>query len=376
MLVIVKNCIKNNSFNSYYQSQRDKYGIQQGIFYQIKNTDIVMVLDKDSEVILFQLSDAFTRLLTKRIERDVVQALETYSTLQAVPLPDMTRHGLHYIDWLLEHPEFDFRRPENDPRLAKSGVYHFGTICSIGDPNGKKSPGVTRDSSRAIERAAVADQYAKLRHGAFRACTEMLNHVFRLLDPNLLEEYKKVGKELVKPWRSGLIDTGSQDETFLLRAVLINLMTDEHKDLSDWHYGLAGIIPIGSFEGGDLLTRELGLQTESKPGCLQLFRGRELRHSITKWTGRRFVVTSSTHEAVKRWAFRRMGQSVSDDIPEVNDCFDVDQEDIRPEEQRILSEQERIPERYMENSDESDFMLESDTSLGASDLSPNDGGTK
>ncbi|KAH8777452.1 hypothetical protein F5883DRAFT_350136, partial [Diaporthe sp. PMI_573] len=88
---------------------------------------------------------------------------------------------------------------------------------------------------------------------------------------------------------------------FVMRALLVNLMTYEHRDTGDWHHGYAFLIPVGDYSGGDLVLRELGLQVEAPPGCLQMFRGRELRHSITKWTGRRFVCVSVTHEAVRRW---------------------------------------------------------------------------
>lgn len=47
-----------------------------------------MVLDAENKVILFQLSNAFTELLTKEVEKKAIKAIEAYSTLHAVPLPD------------------------------------------------------------------------------------------------------------------------------------------------------------------------------------------------------------------------------------------------------------------------------------------------
>jgi hypothetical protein len=54
-----------------------------------------------------------------------------------------------------------------------------------------------------------------------------------------------------------------------------------------------------SIEGGDLLIRQLGLRVEDPSGCAQFIRGKDLFHSITKWTGRRFVVVNVTHQAVR-----------------------------------------------------------------------------
>lgn len=84
-----------------------------------------MVLDAEGDVILFQLAGAFGQFFWSELEHQAVRAIETYSTLHALPIPDMTRNGLHYIEWLVKHPEFDFRNPQNDPRTAKSGLYHL-----------------------------------------------------------------------------------------------------------------------------------------------------------------------------------------------------------------------------------------------------------
>lgn len=40
MLAIVKKSILQNSTNSYFQSKRDKYGVANGLFYRVKDTDI------------------------------------------------------------------------------------------------------------------------------------------------------------------------------------------------------------------------------------------------------------------------------------------------------------------------------------------------
>lgn len=184
----------------------------------------------------------------------------------------------------------------------------------------------------------VFHQLKKLRHSAFGACTEISRFFFQILDPDLLQKYIRVADEVAK-LDYIQFQTRRSNEPFLMRALLVNLMTYEHKDTGDWHYGFAFLMPVGDFNGGDLVLRELGLQIEAPPGFLQMFRGRELRHSITKWTGRRFVCVNVTHEAVRRWARRSMGEEVTGTptsrAPSIMaDCIGVEPEDIVPEEQK------------------------------------------
>lgn len=51
-----------------------------------------------------------------------------------------------------------------------------------------------------------------------------------------------------------------------------------------------------------MLIRQLGLHMERPSGCAQFMRGKELFHSIDKWTGRRFGVVNVTHQAVRMHA--------------------------------------------------------------------------
>ena len=215
----------------------------------------------------------------------------------------------------------------------------------------------------------------KMNYSALGACTEISKFFFEILDPALLQKYIRVADEVAKleyiPFK-----TRRSGEPFMMRALLVNLMTYEHRDTGDWHYGYAFLLPLGDYRGGDLVLRELGLQIEAPPGCLQMFRGRELRHSITKWTGRRFVCVNVTHEAVRRWALRSLGEDVTSTPTSVApsimaDCIDKEPEDIVPEDQRILSEREMFPETY---ASEHELM---DSEQGDSEASmPSDTGRK
>lgn len=363
MLDIVTQGCSRKTFNPYHRASRDEYAVENGLFHNVRDTDILLILDKSDNVILFQCTDVFGKLLTRAVQKAVIQDFETYSSLVPVPTPDMTRHGLHWIDWLLKRPDLDFCNPKNDARLAKSGVYHIGYRCETGDSNGRHTPGPTKDSpgKRSPDNGHVYHQLARLRHSALGACTEVSKFFFEVLDPGLLQQYVRVADE-VRKLDSISFGTRRSDEPFAMRALLVNLMTNEHKDTGEWRHGFAFLTPLGDFEGGDLVLRELDLQVQSPPGCCQMFRGRELRHSITRWTGRRFVVVNVTHEAVKKWAFRQMGEDMVDSPTgatstdgDLVGCIDREPEDVVPEDQRVECDKERIPERSMgmNDSDES-----------------------
>lgn len=244
--------------------------------------------------------------------------------------------------------------------LLSPGVFHIGGRCAVGDPNGRNMPQPTKHTygRRVSESGDGLYHQVRLRYSAFGACTEVSKFFFRLLDPGLLEKYIRVADELRK-LEHVQFQTRRSGEPFVMRALLVNLMTYEHRDEGDWHKGYAFLVPVGDYSGGDLVLRELGLQIEAPPGCLQMFRGRELRHSITKWTGRRFVCVNVTHEAVRRWALRSLGEEftetpTSQALSVMADCIDKEPEDIVPEDQRVLSEKEMFPETYFSEQEESE----------------------
>ena len=179
------------------------------------------------------------------------------------------------------------------------------------------------------------------RYAALGACTEVAAFFFKLVDEKLFNEYGRVAEE-VNSWATVDTKTRRTRDPFTIRALLVNAMTNEHKDSSDWINGFAALVPVGNYEGGDMLFRQLGLQVKSKPGCVQLIRGHELKHSITKWSGRRFCVVHSIHEAVKRWAGRRVKANYPEPEYEMDDCIDALPEDVSPEDRRNLTDRERV----------------------------------
>ncbi|RYP64584.1 hypothetical protein DL771_008697 [Monosporascus sp. 5C6A] len=117
----------------------------------------------------------------------------------------MTRHGPQWVDWLVWRPDLNFRNPQKDPRLVKSGVYHFGGRCGIGDPDGKVGPGPTQDPLLRSDPT----------------------YVFQQPPPGLLAKYVEVSKEVSKSTIP--CETRRTHEPFIMRAIIFNLMAHEQR---------------------------------------------------------------------------------------------------------------------------------------------------
>lgn len=63
-------------------------------------------------------------------------------------------------------------------------------------------------------------------------------------------------------------------------------LTEGHRDVTDYKYGLAGLVTFGDFDqGGDLVLKELGVRIPFPSGSHCHLRGRELHHAITEYSG-------------------------------------------------------------------------------------------
>lgn len=346
--------------NPYHQAKRDEYAASiSEIIHSVKDADIIVVLDKTNNVVVSVLSGAFSTLLPG-IQDRVTEAFEKWTYLMPLPLPDKTRHGLHWVKHLVENPQFDYRKAAEYPR-AVSGVAHYGIRCAIGDSTGKN---VVRTQDTKL-RNVVSDhseaQSYKLRFGALGACTQVVGFPFKALDPGLFDKYVEVCRNSNPHIRW---DTTRHGEFATLRALLTNVQTDDHKDKSDWRFGLAGLTCLGNFEGGDLFFRDLALKMEFKSGSVSLMRGRELNHSTTAWKGEpRFCVVHAVHEPVRKAAYRNMGQTIPTEggDSDVDSCIDAQLYDSPIEEGIDTSDLAIHPEHWQD--------YETDSSIGDSEAS-------
>ena len=78
--------------------------------------------------------------------------------------------------------------------------------------------------------------------------TEIAKFAFRVACPELYRDYIEVQNALPESqrWITTL------DDPFTLRALLVNLSTEDHTDDCDWTYGIAALVTMGEYEGKNL----------------------------------------------------------------------------------------------------------------------------
>ena len=275
------------------------------------------MLDKNNELIVFCASRAVQKLFSDGVLENIYMCFDIFTYHEAIPRPDPTRHPLQ-IEFLRDNPQFDCRAAE-DKDLAKCGTEHYGCRERIGDPHGIK---IYATSGSRMSRYWRSDNlnmevYPKLVSGPWRILSEASVFFFKRLIPDLYDDYVGTCQGIKKHHR---MDTMEEGEPFTLRALLVNLSTEDHVDSKDCRYGIAALTPFGNFEGtiaprivyvmltdllgADVMLRQLGLRISFPSGSVLLIRGTELAHSTTSWTKEsRFVNVQTTHEAVREHAY-------------------------------------------------------------------------
>lgn len=308
--------------NPYLQCDRDLVAVADpNILEPVDGQDFVLVLDKNNELITFCASKTVQKLFSDSVLEKIYTGFDIWTYHQAIPKPDPTRHPLQ-MEFLRDHPQFDCEVAQ-EKDLAKCGVEHFGIRERVGDPHGTIMFPVQGSLGRYWRSDNLYWQvYLRLQRGAWRVLTKTSSFFFRPLMPALYDDYVDVCQAINKDLRMDTVESG---EPFTLRALLVNLGSEDHTDSKDIRYGIAALTPLGHFEGtipseyvapmltdypgADLVLRQLNLRISYPPGSVVLIRGHELAHSTTEWTGEsRFVVVQTSHEAVREHAYRNLGR--------------------------------------------------------------------
>ncbi|KAL8920488.1 MAG: hypothetical protein Q9208_006237 [Pyrenodesmia sp. 3 TL-2023] len=134
--------------------------------------------------------------------------------------------------------------------------------------------------------------------------TRLLDYQFGILDHKLRAEYRAVYRESPKFAKLPPTNGPRHEETYCLRAYLVNMHTDQHKDAGDWKGGLTGIAQLGDFTGKGMVFKELGIILPGYgSGAAMQFRGTILKHYIGQWTGKcRYAFDHTTHDTVRKAA--------------------------------------------------------------------------
>lgn len=88
-------------------------------------------------------------------------------------------------------------------------------------------------------------------------------------------------------------------------VINFNVHTKAHRDSQDLTYCL--VMPIGSFEGGELCMVETGLVVGLRSGDWIVFRSAEVTHFNMHFKGRRASLVMHTDRAMDKWLNGRNG---------------------------------------------------------------------
>ncbi|RYP72174.1 hypothetical protein DL770_008004 [Monosporascus sp. CRB-9-2] len=292
----------------FYQHLRDRASAADPDIYTRVDEDVVVILDRNGEVVLVSFSRLFQRLFGDAMMQKVDLALRKWTTIAALPQPDSARH---MVDELIrqKHPELNMELATTLQELEEraSCVVHYGTWGMKG--HGSRDVFLTADTK--LEMAASARMrgdysrkiFPQLKRGAFGISSEVARFVFSSVAPREYDECIEAFRGLAREDRMGV----SAPNWATLCVLGINSFTERHVDKNDIKYGFASLIPLGDYKGGDLCFPQLGIKLDYQPGACVVFRGAELQHFVDDWTGYRIFLLFTNHQVVRDYSERRRG---------------------------------------------------------------------
>ena len=150
--------------------------------------------------------------------------------------------------------------------------------------------------------------------------TRVLDFWFGVWEPELRQRYRNIYANSPEFSRLPPVNE-DHPETYCLRVSVCNRPTDEHRDQNDMKGGLTGLVHLGDFEGmlpdlkgmrctstietdvskgAAMCANQLGIALDGYgDGAVLLFRGTEMKHYISQWSGNyRYAFDHTTHQSV------------------------------------------------------------------------------
>ncbi|RYP57576.1 hypothetical protein DL769_009402 [Monosporascus sp. CRB-8-3] len=247
----------------FYQHLRDRASAADAGIYTRVDEDVIVILDRNGEVVLVSFSRLFQRLFGDAMMQKVGLALRKWTTIAALPQPDSARH---MVDELIrqKHPELNMELATTLQELEEraSCVVHYGTWGMKG--HGSRDVFLTADTK--LEMAASARMrgdysrkiFPQLKRGAFGISSEVARFVFSSVAPREYDECIEAFRGLAREDRISI----SSPNWATLCVLGINSFTERHVDKNDIKHGFASLIPLGDYKGGDLCFPQLGIKLD------------------------------------------------------------------------------------------------------------------
>ncbi|KAK8066820.1 hypothetical protein PG997_013567 [Apiospora hydei] len=286
----------------FYHYLADKTAAE--LVWELVDVDLFVVTDCNRRVVFASLENATGLVFDDGLAQKLANTVDMYSYFTPLPLPESRRHVLdRYVRRL--HPELD---PANATveqlHRAKMAVVHYGRWAMQGDPHGKRVV-PTRDT--CFNRSGdppynQMDVFPGFCRSVLGRCGDVVRFLLRNLDPELYSLYHSVYDNLPGQHR---LDT-TDDDFLSLFAVGINGYTQRHRDTNDLAGGMAGLVTLGSYTGGNLCIPQLGFRVRYAPGACAILRGDKMDHLVTDYSGPRYFVIGTHHESMRRHAMRKL----------------------------------------------------------------------
>ncbi|KAL8757399.1 MAG: hypothetical protein Q9184_004222 [Pyrenodesmia sp. 2 TL-2023] len=258
-----------------------------GLLRIIPDSSIYIAVDNKNHLLVyldpFAMKRAFDNEIKARVERDT----EDFYSLK-LPIRNESARTTSQTQ----------NQVTNNFRDYECGVDHYGNWHATGQEYGPMVE--ARDSSSLPSTYRQLLLYYLESTGG--TLTRLLDFQFGFLAPKLRAEYREVYRESPKFAKLPPTNGPKHEETYCLRAYLVNMATAEHGDKGDWKGGLAGIVQVGDFRGPGMVFRHLGIVLAGyQSGAAIQLRGTILDHYVGTWTGKsRYVFDHTTHEKERK----------------------------------------------------------------------------
>ena len=287
---------------SQYQLRRNLWAANH-IYEKIPANVIYLAMDRDEHSLFIQFPKGLEMVYGQAMGQDIHNTIftnvqEYSSAIMPWRCPKDQRHGLTYSYWL-ERPQNVHLKEESD----RCGVYHWGVWQELGWGRGgniMSSDTLTGGSNKHLLTRKLLRTLEPL--------TWAVDILFGATNKSLRDEYKSVHAK-IHPASTDFTRT-TNNELFALRVLIVNMLTEEHVDGSDWTKGMAWLAVFGNFVGADTCLKKLGIRVPFPAGSIQGMMGAEIPHFTTLWegpqavNGERCVYVHTFHQKVKELALK------------------------------------------------------------------------
>ncbi|RYP86346.1 hypothetical protein DL770_004938 [Monosporascus sp. CRB-9-2] len=293
----------------FWEHVRDQGAAADAGIYERVSKDIVIILDKDSNVLLCKVKRLFQFLFGEKGKSKVDDAIRKWSSLPPLPVPDTARH---IVDDLIrqQHPELDLDKAQSLEVLEQryQCIVHYGTWAM----QARTNPDLVfrtvdtifgRGRPRKVQEDILRKLFPEFKKAAGLG-SEVVRYLFQAIAPAEHRECCDAFQALPKTDRVGL----SKPTFATLFALGINSFTGRHADKTDVRHRFAGLVALGDYVGGDICFPPLATALDYQPGDCGIFRGAEMEHFVADWTGYRIFLLYTNYQLVRNYAHRIMGK--------------------------------------------------------------------